>query len=266
MTRRTGEGMGGARLGTGRRLGSQGWEPPEGSWPQVLARDLLSTSTMATAMRCSDLLRRDHELIGEVVAEVATLTARLREGTDAPVSALAGAIEFFTAFVSGVHAAREERGLMPVLARHGAAMPRALRHEHEEGRRLLRALHAVAARRQLDGHRLMRLNDYLAFLRRHLATADASLLPLADHLSAGEEAEVREAFDRIDEEAGGPERLATLLAGYWRTGWLSEPGSVLEAYGRGWLAVHGLGRRRRKQVRLRLAFSRRAGRGHACIR
>jgi CBS domain-containing protein len=169
---------------------------------------------MRGAIRCSDLLRREHELILDVVEAVHALTIRLRQGGKG-ASALAGAVEFFDGFVHRVHAAREVQGLMPALARRGAAgtgSAATLENEHDEGRRLLVDFRRVAARRHLDAEDLAVVEAYLAFLRRHVAAADATLLPLADGiLSAADEAGVETTFERIEREAGGPAAVASLL-------------------------------------------------------
>jgi CBS domain-containing protein len=172
---------------------------------------------MATAPRFTDLLRDEHRLIGEVLMGVEALPERLR-GRDGGVTAtLLAAIEFFSLYIDRLHCAKEERGLFPVLAAAGAnGALDVQREQHEKGRRILQELESVATRRTPNGAAAELLERYLSFVRDHIATEEATVLELAERiLSPEQQADVRDAFERIEEHTiglGGP-RVLLALAG-----------------------------------------------------
>jgi CBS domain-containing protein len=129
---------------------------------------------------------------------------------------LDGAIEFFTAYVERCHEAKEEEALMPVLAGYGildAEALRAIRGEHDEGRRLLQALRPFCGRRAMESAAGSLLRSYVVLQRRHMAFEETSVLGPADRtLGASDDARVQEEFDRIDERVVGHGGKGTLLA------------------------------------------------------
>src|SRR5690348_866729 len=135
---------------------------------------------VAMANSCEQL-RREHELIAWVVAGLDALTLKRRAGADVPMLPVTGAVDFFAEFVARCHEVKEQEALFPMLvARAGAnGLVEALRHDHEEGDRLLRALRPLSSRQRVDGEAWTLLESYLALLRRHLASEDVDLLPLA---------------------------------------------------------------------------------------
>jgi CBS domain-containing protein/hemerythrin-like domain-containing protein len=167
-------------------------------------------------LRSCDELRREHELIGQVVQGLETLARRRREGVEIPVLPVVAALDFFTGYVTRCHDAKEVEALFPALAACGApdgGLVDALGAEREKGRRLLEALRPLSGRRRIDGATWGLLETYLALLRTHIATEDATLLPLADTaLSAEDDAALQRAFVAIEERALGREGPAALFA------------------------------------------------------
>jgi CBS domain-containing protein/hemerythrin-like domain-containing protein len=160
-------------------------------------------------------LRREHELIARVVAGLDALTLKRRAGADVPMLPVTGAVDFFAEFVARCHEVKEQEALFPMLvARAGAnGLVEALRHDHEEGDRLLRALRPLSSRQRVDGEAWTLLESYLALLRRHLASEDVDLLPLADRvLSPEDDASVERAFRDIEERALGRPGSEALVA------------------------------------------------------
>ena len=145
---------------------------------------------------CCDQLRQEHALIARVVAGLDMLTLKRRAGADVPMLPVTGAVDFFAEFVARCHDVKEQEVLFPMLvARAGASgLVEALRHDHDEGRRLLKAL------RPFSWEAWTLLESYLALLRRHLASEDVDLLPLADRvLSPEDDASIERAFQDIEE-------------------------------------------------------------------
>ena len=160
-------------------------------------------------------LRREHELIARVLAGLDALTLKRRAGADVPMLPLTGAVDFFAEFVARCHEVKEEEALFPVLvACEGAnGLIEALRHDHEEGNRLLGALRPFWSRKRVDGEAWTLLESYLDLLRRHLSSEDVDLLPLADRvLSPADDAAVERAFHEIEERVLGRSGSKALVA------------------------------------------------------
>ena len=163
-------------------------------------------------MESCRLLKSDHAVIGNVLrAADAILHARTDEGP-----ALAGMVEFFSAFVERCHEAKEEQALLPVLASHGvldADAVRTVQSDHREADRLLQELRRFATRRRIEPEVGALLASYVTLQRHHMAFEDISVIPLAEHaLSSVEDAQVREAFQRIEESVVGRGGREILLA------------------------------------------------------
>jgi CBS domain-containing protein/hemerythrin-like domain-containing protein len=162
-----------------------------------------------------EMLRREHELIGRVVAGLDGLVLKRRGGLDIPTLPVAGAVDFFAGFVARCHDVKENEALFPMLVARGGedCLIDALRHDHDEGDRLLGALRPFSSRQPVDGKVWVLLESYIALLRRHIETEDADLLPLADRiLSPEDDASVERAFSRIEERALGRLGAEALVA------------------------------------------------------
>ena len=166
-------------------------------------------------LRSCDQLREEHRLIGQVVGGLDALSARRRGGSGVPVLPVAGAIDFFTGFVSGCHDVKETRVLFPVLAASGVddgGLMQALQDDHEEADRLLAALQTVSADQCLDGPAWTLLEAYLGLLRRHIASEDGGLLPFAEEiLSPEDDARLERGFLEVEERALGRGGAAVLV-------------------------------------------------------
>jgi len=161
-------------------------------------------------------LRREHELIEQVLGGL-DLLKRYRTGErPLPEAPISGAIEFFSAFVERCHDRKEEEGLFPALERlriPGGDPLATLRMQHSEERRLLEALRAASPPRRDGGETLAALDAYSGLLRRHIAVENGVILPLAERmLSAEEGARVESAFGRIEERTLGADGRAVSLA------------------------------------------------------
>jgi len=167
--------------------------------------------------RSCEHLRREHRLIGEVVVGLSALAERRQSGSDVPALPIAGAVDFFVGFVAGCHDAKEDRALFPVLAAAGVddgGLMAALRTQHADGDRLLRALRALTSRHRADGEAWKLLGTYLDLVRGHITSEDEALFPLADRvLSPEDDAALERAFRDIEDGAlgrGGSEALVSL--------------------------------------------------------
>src|SRR5262249_21145236 len=153
--------------------------------------------------RSCEHLRREHRLIGEVVTGLDALAERRRSGSPVPTLPVTGAIDFFSAFVAGCHAAKDERALFPALAARSAddgGVGALLKAQHDEGGRLLGALRPLPTRQRVDGEAWTLLEAYLALVRGHVTSEDDVLLPLAEQvLSREDDAALERAFAEIED-------------------------------------------------------------------
>ncbi|HJQ84158.1 MAG TPA: CBS domain-containing protein [Candidatus Binatia bacterium] len=161
-------------------------------------------------------LRHEHDVIGGVLAAVSRLIERSDDGSTLSALALSGAVEFFSAFVEGMHEAKEEQALFPLLAARDdaiAAVVERVQAEHADGRRLLAALRPLCSRRRVAADAGRLFEAYVEGQRRHMAFEAAALFDHADRLLADhEQAALDRAFDAVEERAGGAAGRDVLLA------------------------------------------------------
>lgn len=168
-------------------------------------------------LRSCDHLRREHQLIERVIAGLDALAQRGRTAPDIPRLLVTGAVDFFTGFIARCHRPKEHEALFPAL---GASSPthrpliEALRAEGDEAHRLLERLCSLPRREPVDREAWDLLKAYGALLRRHIATEEGELFPLADQmLSADEDATLERRFREIEERElrrGGGDALVAL--------------------------------------------------------
>ena len=155
-------------------------------------------------------------MIGQVVDGLDALTERRRDGRQVPPLPVTGAVDFFAGFVARCHDVKEDEALFPALAACGmddGGLMDGLRADHKEGDRLLGALRPLSSRQRFDGEAWSVLEAYLALLRRHIASEDGGLLPLAERLlSPEDDAALERAFMQIEQNALGRAGSDALLA------------------------------------------------------
>ena len=180
-----------------------------------MARSVLQYLPMGTLRACA-LLRSDHDVITQLLDGLDVMIACRRAGRVVPASPVSGAVEFFSSFVHRCHDAKEDEGVFPHLEARGAPDSEALatlRAEHAQARGLLATLRPPSRRCRVDGEVWSDLETYAALLRRHVATENRVLLPLAERvLSPDDDASIERAFDRIERRVVGPDGRDALLA------------------------------------------------------
>ncbi|HLG72242.1 MAG TPA: hemerythrin domain-containing protein [Chloroflexota bacterium] len=164
-------------------------------------------------METSKTLQSEHNAVLYVLDELKLAAGAAADGQAVPAAVFTDIEEFFRVFVDRCHHGKEESVLFPRLA--GTGLPNQLEGEHGEGRRLAQAYaRAVAYYRPGDRARGAAVEraaaDYAAMLRAHIAKENAELLSAIDRELSGEDAEIVEAFERIETDrigAGTHERL-----------------------------------------------------------
>jgi len=164
-------------------------------------------------MQATQILMGEHRVIERVLASLETAARRLEVGASPGAEYFLRAAEFIVGFADGCHHRKEEGVLFPAM--EAAGVPRAggpigvMLAEHEEGRRITRAMRGAAermgagdagARAEVRRHAL----DYVSLLRQHIMKEDNVLFPMAGRViqAAGQSA-VADEFERIEREETG---------------------------------------------------------------
>jgi hemerythrin-like domain-containing protein len=162
-------------------------------------------------MKATDILMEEHRVIERVLASLETAANRLSAGQAIPMDFFLKASDFIKNFADGCHHKKEEGILFVALAANG--MPQdagpvgMMLAEHEEGRRLTRAMREGAQRVQGgDAAALSQVIQnalgYAALLRQHIQKEDHILFPMADQvIPIGQQQQIMADFNRIEHEA-----------------------------------------------------------------
>jgi hemerythrin-like domain-containing protein len=169
------------------------------------------------AMETTTTLQAEHNAVLYVLDQLGLAAAAAVAGQPVPRDVFTDIQEFFLVFVDRCHHGKEEAVLFPRLGASG--LPQQLEAEHAEGRRLAQA-YVSAASGYASGDRASAVAlqtaaaQYSAMLRAHIAKENAELLPAVDQELAADDAELVEAFERIETErigAGTHERLHGMI-------------------------------------------------------
>lgn len=160
-----------------------------------------------------DVLMQEHRLIERVLDALELAAGHLERRHAVRPGFFLDAAAFIQGFADGCHHRKEEGVLFGALS--GSDLVEAggpvdmLLDEHEQGRRLTRAMRDAATRLQAgdEGARdavVSNARRYAALLRDHIEKEDEMLFPMADHLlSAEQQAAVMRGFDRVELEEDG---------------------------------------------------------------
>src|SRR5262249_48562171 len=152
-------------------------------------------------VECCDRLRREHDVVCDVLAGVESVVDPMARGIAVPGALLAAAIEFFDAFVVHCHEAKEEQALFPLLERRGVPPETlaALQGQHADCQRILALLRGSTTPRHIDVDTVRLFEQYVELERSHLAFESRTFITLAEAvLDAADDAALCAAFDGIE--------------------------------------------------------------------
>ncbi|MFZ5586295.1 MAG: hemerythrin domain-containing protein [Thermodesulfobacteriota bacterium] len=151
-------------------------------------------------------LRAEHQGVLAVLKIMEAMAKRLEAGLGVESGHWEQALDFLKVFVDKCHHGKEEDFLFPAL--EAAGVPRqggpiaALLAEHQEGRRLVKAMAGAQG-----PERAKAIRAYVNLLRDHIAKEDGVLFPLADErLAPARQGELAQAYERLENERIGPGR------------------------------------------------------------
>lgn len=146
----------------------------------------------------------------------------LATGPDAPLEKMAAAVELVRSYADGLHHGKEENLLFPMLESRG--VPRdggpigCMLREHEVGRGAVAAmsdaLDAMRAGEENAGAAFAAAaGGYVALLHDHISKENEVLFPWAEELlTPNDRLELIEAFNAVETDDVGKERVAEMLA------------------------------------------------------
>jgi hemerythrin-like domain-containing protein len=164
-------------------------------------------------MQATRILMEEHRIIERVIASVEIGVDRLEATPPMHAEFFIQAADFIKGFADGCHHRKEEGILFPAMEEAGVLKEGGpigvMLADHEEGRRLARAMRSAAQELQAgdaSAKAQVRRNalGYAALMRQHIAIEDSTLFPMANHvIRAAKQAEIAEAFERVEHDEIG---------------------------------------------------------------
>jgi len=163
-------------------------------------------------MTPTEILRHEHKIILMVLDAVEREANLMRDTGKVNRDRLEKIIEFVRNFADRCHHAKEENQLFVKMGERGLPKeggPIGLIREHEEGRRLIKAVaDAIPQAAQGDAKAIAAISEnlmgYVNLLRAHIHKEDNILYPMADRfLTPADQKSLAEAFERIEAEEIG---------------------------------------------------------------
>jgi hemerythrin-like domain-containing protein len=165
-------------------------------------------------MKATTELKNEHRGIELMLRILEAVSHRADNQESLDQNDLTGIVEFLTIFVDKCHHGKEEDLLFPALESAGIAREGGpigvLLAEHAEGRNIIRRLKAgidedKAKHRHASAQIASAARDYIQLLSQHIRKEDDILFPMADQrLSEEKDAELFEAFEKLEQERIGP--------------------------------------------------------------
>jgi hemerythrin-like domain-containing protein len=164
-------------------------------------------------MQATDILMDEHRVIERVLTSLEAAARRLAGGQPIEATFFVDAADFVKGFADACHHRKEEGVLFPAM--EAAGVPNrggpigVMLAEHEEGRRLTRAMRSAAeglgAGRPAEKDAVVESAlGYVTLLRQHIAKEEGVLFPMADRvIKPADQPGLTEAFERVEHEETG---------------------------------------------------------------
>jgi hemerythrin-like domain-containing protein len=173
-------------------------------------------------MRWMDDLVSEHRVVGRMLKVMRAMASQIESGGEVAEGDIAGTLEFLRVFVDECHHGKEEKHLIPVLARTGVPVDSGIValvfEEHAQGRQYVSEMRKHAAGISIGDVGMSMgdpgaatagfvaaARDYSSLLERHITREEGELFPLAAlRLDEDAQTELADAFDTLEEDVIGP--------------------------------------------------------------
>ena len=173
-------------------------------------------------MQPTQILKNEHRIIEQVLASLQGIIDQAAGQGKLDGQSSRQALDFFRNFADGCHHGKEENHLFPLLESKGFSRSQGptcvMRHEHELGRHLLRAMageieHAESGNVPALERFCRHASTYIQLLRDHIFKEDHRLFPMADGvLTDAEQVQLAESFTIVESQDMGPGKHEKYLA------------------------------------------------------
>jgi hemerythrin-like domain-containing protein len=155
----------------------------------------------------------EHRVIEQVLNCLERMAGLCEQGQAIEAEAANQALDFIRTFADGCHHAKEEDLLFPLLEQKGFSREHGptgvMLAEHEEGRRLVRAMTESVAKCAAGAADAARefaaaARAYVALLRQHIQKEDHCLFTMANHaLTPNDQQSLEQSFERVQRDKIG---------------------------------------------------------------
>ncbi len=168
-------------------------------------------------MTATEVLKEEHRAIERMLAVMSAAAQRLADGEPVRAGLLREAVDFVRNYADKNHHGKDEDNLFPRLEERGVPKEGGplgmMLHEHVLGRQFIKAIDDA-----IDGYEsgdkdaaqviAGNIGGYTQLLTEHVWKEENVLFPMADQvLSADDQRDLSERFERVDAEVSGPEVL-----------------------------------------------------------
>ena len=168
-------------------------------------------------MKISEMLKREHELIGRFLDILNATAQNMENGAEVSNDTLKTIIVFFRDFFVDYHQRKEEEMLFGVLEENGVfkeALPiEEMLHDHRKINVLLRRIENLSPSLESEPRRktlIQNINKFIRALQCHSRREDRVLYPMGDRLIS--QHDIKKLMDAFNEEE---ERSREMIEGYF---------------------------------------------------
>jgi hemerythrin-like domain-containing protein len=165
-------------------------------------------------MRATNELKKEHQIARHVLEVLEKISDKLETGEKINNSHLESVLAFFEDFTNKIHHNKEEKLLLPAMAKAGAKTEKdkqvELLADHKRGRRLVRRMRLSLSQYQKGSDKAGQefagcARDYIVLFKKHMDFENEIILPLADKfLSKIEQDKLYDDFTNMEAKSISP--------------------------------------------------------------
>lgn len=206
-------------------------------------------------MQSLEKLTMEHALMGRGLGALEVMVRKIEDGEAVPDEAVQRLLDFFQTFGDRYHHVKEEHVLIPRLedgcesrfrCRFGSSIG-AIYYDHEVARRVLRDIREYSrdlTQKEARGAFVEAAEEYIAFMRRHIAMEKNSLIRAASRKLPNEDAGLVRSFRKYEKSEDVTEtsgQFAADIDSILGALSITVPPARVRAYSRGTIPYHRSG-------------------------